>query len=392
MSASRVAASVDGRHQAAGYQWEESDAQIAAAYQLHPEQVIRFDTNTSPRRPPWLPGAVGAAPIERINEYPDATYAELTEAIAAREAVEPSAIVVGAGADEILDLVAKAWLRPGSRAVVAPPTYAMYAILSRQRGAAVVEVARGPAEAEFGLDHDALVRAAAGAALVWLCDPNNPTGTTERPDALPGLLQRLAALPEGGPAVVVDEAYRDFAGQSMIGLVAAFPRLVVVRTLSKAHGLAGIRVGYALADPPHAARLARVRPPGSVSVLSAWIATRALRDPNFAPANVAAIRAERQRLRDALATAGWGVPDSVTNFLLLDAGGAAGADAAAERLLRSGLVPRRFAGGPLRGFLRLTVRTPDQDDLLVRALGEKPAPRAGSGRQARRERAREAGR
>jgi histidinol-phosphate aminotransferase len=357
----------------AGYQWEPSDAQVAEAHGLDAAQVVRFDTNTSPRTPPGLDGWIEAAlrpPAAPLNEYPDATYRALTAAISARLGVPLSRIVVGAGADEVLDIAARTCLPPGGQAVVASPSYGMYPVLTSQRHAILVDVPRGPARDGFPLDVEGVARAAATAHLLWLCDPNNPTGTVEAPEALRGLLERLAGGPDGGPVVVVDEAYREFAGPSLVHDVDRFPRLVVVHTLSKAYGLAGLRVGYAVAQEPLLSRLSAVRPPGSIATVSAAVGAAALRDDGFARSNVAAIREERERLRSALEGRGWHVPRSVTNFLLLDAGGPQVADRTAERLLGQGLVPRRFGAGPLRGHLRLTVRTPDQDDRLIRALGE----------------------
>ena len=356
-----------------GYQWEASDDEVARMYGLHPSQVVRFDTNTSPRVPPELPAWVrAAAEVARLNEYPDATYARLADAIAARHGVPRDRIVVGAGADEVLDLVAKTCLPPGGRAVTAGPTYAMYGVLTRQRGARLEDVPRGPVEAGFALDAEALLRAARGADLAWLCDPNNPTGTVERTDELLDLLRAMAAAPGGGPVMVVDEAYREFAGASLVNEVERIPGLVVVRTLSKAYGLAGIRVGYAVAAPALVARLATVRPPGSISTLSSALGAAALATPEHAAANVEAIAGERERLRARLAALGWHVPPSVTNFVLLDAGSPDGAADVAGRLLRHGLVPRQFESGVLRGFLRITVRTVDQDDRLLAAIGHGP--------------------
>lgn len=356
-----------------GYQWEASDDEVARTYGLDPAQVIRFDTNTSPRTPPELPAWIRAsAESARLNEYPDATYARLTDAIARRLGVAQDRIVVGAGADEVLDLAARTCLSPGGRAVAASPTYAMYGVLTRQRGARLEEVPRGSAATGFALDGDALLRAARGADLVWLCDPNNPTGTVERTAELLRLLRAMASAPGGGPVLVVDEAYREFAGASVVEEIERIPGLVVVRTLSKAYGLAGIRVGYAVAGRALAARLAAIRPPGSIATISAALGAAALGAPEHALANVAAIAAERERLRGRLADLGWRVPPSVTNFVLLDAGSPGGAAEAAERLLRHGLVPRQFDSGALRGFLRITVRTADQDDRLLAAIGRGP--------------------
>ena len=384
MSAGGTRAPLD--EAATGYEWEPSDAQIAATYGLDPEQIVRFDTNTSPRTPDglatWIALAAGldlrplegagTRPLPRrapLNEYPDATYAELTAAISAATGVPGPRIVVGAGADEVLDIVAKTCLEPGGRAVMPGPSYGMYPVLTRQRRARLIEVPRASGRHDFAIDPDELAGAAAAADLVWLCDPNNPTGSVEAPGVLVGFLERLAEAADPGPVVVVDEAYREFAGESLIGAVDRFPRLVVVRTLSKAYGLAGIRVGYAVAQETLVKRLSAVRPPGSISTLSAAIGAAALHAGDFARVNVVSIVAERERLCSELRRAGWRVEASVTNFLLLDAGGPTAADRVAVRLLGHGLVPRRFGDGPLRGHLRLTVRTPEQDDRLVAALG-----------------------
>jgi histidinol-phosphate aminotransferase len=354
-----------------GYQWEASDASIAAAYGLDAAQIVRFDTNTSPRRPSALPAWLERASAAPLNEYPDATYAALVDAVCALTGAGPDSIVVGAGADELLDIAAKVFLGPGDAAVAPTPTYAMYGVVTAQRGARLVKVPRRPASEGFGLDPGALLSAAADAKLAWLCDPNNPTGTAEAPAVLEAVLRGLAAMPGGGPVVVADEAYREFAGASLIASRARFPHLVVIRTLSKAYALAGIRVGYAVAGPDLAARMNAVRPPGSISTLSAAIATAALREPERAAGTVAATVLERERFRDALLAAGWNVPPSVTNFLLLETDGPDAADETARRLTARGLVPRRFGGGELRAWLRLTVRTRDEDDRLLDALGRR---------------------
>jgi histidinol-phosphate aminotransferase len=148
----------------------------------------------------------------------------------------------------------------------------------------------------------------------------------------------------------------------------AHPNLIVVRTASKAYALAGLRVGFAVARPETIARMAPYRPPGSVSTVSVTVVTEALRQPAAMLANVERVTAERARLTAGLTDAGWRVGPSVTNFLLVDFGDAAIAAAAADTLLRHGLVPRTFgADHPLAGSLRLTVRDRPDDDRLVEA-------------------------
>src|SRR4051794_32237411 len=149
------------------YTWEPSNAAIAARYGLRPEDVLRFDTNTSPLPPPFL-AEVLAQPFEpQLNEYPDSSYEELTAAAAAYTGVEPHEVVVGAGADEILDLVAKAYLAAGASALVPIPTYPMYGVLTSQRAARIVSVPRLPAAEGFGLHVAEVIARLPEVAVVW---------------------------------------------------------------------------------------------------------------------------------------------------------------------------------------------------------------------------------
>jgi histidinol-phosphate aminotransferase len=289
--------------------------------------------------------------------------------------VEPAELLVGAGADEILDLVAKAFLAPDLAAVIPSPTYAMYRVLTEQRAARVIGVARRQASEGWSLDVDAVRAAAAEASVVWLCDPNNPTGQQEPEGTIAHILEVLAADADRAarprPIVVVDEAYAEFAGRSVLGLRARHPELVVVRTISKAYGLAGLRVGFAVARPETIARMAAYRPPGSVSTISVTVATEVLGRDEIVRANLDRVEAERPRLTAALAAAGWSIGPSITNFLLADFGTPERAAAVAEALLRRGLVPRTFgAGHALAACLRLTIRDVIDDDRLILAAQE----------------------
>ena len=290
----------------------------------------------------------------------------------------PDEILVGAGADEILDLCAKAFLPPGGAALVPVPSYAMYAILTKQRGARVAAVPRLGAAARYALDLAAVRAAAAadtGVDLVWLCDPNNPTGQPE-PDGtiaalLAGLRDDADAAGRPAPVVVLDEAYAEFVGRLAVTLPETYPRLVVVRTASKAYALAGLRVGFAIARRETLAAIEPYRPPGSVSVLSVSIVTEALRDTGALVANVTTLTTERERLAAGLRSAGWSVGPSVTNFLLVDLGSRERAARVAEALMQRGLVPRTFGPThPLGDHLRITVRSAADDDRLIAAATE----------------------
>src|SRR5437764_2741686 len=318
------------------YEWEPPSARIASEAGVPEGDVVRFDTNTSP----WPGVALSDVGPLALNEYPDTSYSMLTDALAAYTWAPADAITVGAGADEILDMLAKAYVGAGDPVVLARPTYAMFRIVSEMAGGRVNAV---PA-AGLDLDQDRFLKASAHARLTWLCNPNNPTG-----ELLPvGFIEKLA---EGSPGVVaVDEAYFEFSGVTATGLIARFPNLVLVRTLSKAFGLAGVRVGYALAGPQISAALRRVRPPGSISVVSEALGTHALRDQRGLVQRVSSIVASRETLYGELVRIGLEVHPSAGNFLLVRAG-----EGAASWLLRRGLVVRTFpSGSPLVGDFRIT--------------------------------------
>ncbi|HTS15316.1 MAG TPA: histidinol-phosphate transaminase [Candidatus Sulfotelmatobacter sp.] len=348
------------------YTWEPSDEALAARYGVGVERIVRFDTNTSPEGPEFVPSVLQAP--ARLNEYPDSAYQALTDAAAAYAGVPDSEIIVGAGADEILDLIGKAFLPAGGAAIVPAPSYGMYPVVTSQRDARRMDVPRRPGAQGWAMDVDGIVAALPGAQVVWLCEPNNPTGSSDGPAALERILEAAAAV-DPAPIVVVDEAYHEFTGQTVIPWRDRYPHLVVVRTLSKAFGLAGIRVGWAVAARPTIARLERVRPAGSISTVSAALAAAALARPEVARARAAALAAEREWLASRLAAAGWTPYPSVTNFVLVPLGTARDADEAAQRLLRKGLVPRTFAtDGPLAGHLRLTVRSREENERLLAAI------------------------
>jgi histidinol-phosphate aminotransferase len=356
------------------YAWEATNEEVARRYGIPLDRVVRFDLNTSPQPPELVAGILASGHFQTpLSEYPPSDYGELTVAAAARYGVATEELLVGAGADEILDLVAKAFIPPGGRAVIPTPTYSMYRVLTEQRGGVIVEVPRQAAGQGWALDPIAVRRAARQAAIVWLCSPNNPTCLAEPDGIIAALLDGLDADTRAAgrdrPIVVLDEAYAEFTGESHAGLRHGYPELIVVRTLSKAYGLAGLRVGFAIARPETIARVARYRPPGSVSTVSVTVATRVLLEPDVAHANLERVEAERPRLIEAVRSLGLEVGPSATNFILVGLGSPGRAALVAEQLMRQGLVPRTFgAGHPLADRLRVTIRDRADDDRLIDAL------------------------
>ena len=321
------------------YVWAPGIDEVARRHGLARETVLKFDQNTPPF--PGVPQVPLAESMATLNAYPDGTYRELREAAAAYTGLTPDHVVVGAGADDLILLVAHTFLGPGRKASVDAPTYALYAIATTLNGAEVV----GSAD---------------GADLHWVCNPNNPTGSWAEPEEIVAL-----ARDQPRALVVVDEAYVEYGARTCASWVDELPNLVVVRTLSKAFGLAALRVGYALAHPSTAALLTERRAPAPISGPSATIAAAALRAPRLR--DVEATVSERERLRSALVGAGYDCPPTATNFVYVPTD-----ERLAERLEEQGIVVRRFAGA-----IRVTVRRPSENDVLLRALGADPAPASG---------------
>ena len=269
----------------------------------------------------------------------------------------------------MLDLVAKAFLPAGSAALVPIPTYAMYGVLTSQRAARIVVRATSRRRTTaIALDVPADARASwPKSRVVWLCSPEQPDRrcrgrrTTSRRSLQPAARARRSAA--GGRRRGLLRVRRSSPSSRWRE---RFPNLLVVRTVSKAFALAGIRVGYGVGSRSVIERLERVRPPGSISTVSAHVAARALRDPAYARENAAALSREREWLAAELAALGWEPAPSVSNFLLVRIGDHDAAERAADGLLHAGIVPRTFGpANPLRGHLRLTVRSRPENERLL---------------------------
>ncbi|MCB1246041.1 MAG: histidinol-phosphate aminotransferase family protein [Acidimicrobiia bacterium] len=340
------------------YQWQPTTADIAARYGLAEDQVVRFDHNTSPFSTDWAPSIV-APMARRLNEYPGASYAGLRSAAGDYLGTNAEHIVPGAGVDEIILLIAKALLRPGTRACAAVPTYPLYAIASLQHGAEFVAVDRIGPKLEFPLEE--LATTAETSDVTWLCEPNNPTG--ERSDD-----RWIIEIVEAAKGIVViDAAYAEFGGDRWQPVVSSYDNVVVCHTMSKAFGLAGLRVGFSMSSTRIAEQLDRVRPPGSISSMSAEIATAALREPQRMERRVLRLNKERTRFAHELTKLGIRVRPSATNFLLCGVGPSA--HVVADNLMADGLVVRTFdSAGPIGDHLRFTVRAPYENDRLIDAL------------------------
>lgn len=314
------------------YQWPPSTDELAARVGLEPAQMLRFDGNVPAMPPVTARPATIARALADINEYDRGRYPALRQAIADYHNVDVSQIVLGAGSDELIVTCARLFAQGGTVASVPTNSYSMY------------RFAAGMAEAS-------VVDDVANANLVFVCRPNNPTG-------------ELPEIPSVNGQLVIDEAYADYAGVSVVDRVNE--GLIVLRTFSKAFGLAGARVGYAVTTPELAEALAARIPPLSVSATSAALALAAIQTPLDVSDQVA----ERERLSRELATLGLHPLPSFTNFLYIPMD-------APERYVE-GLMPYGIVTRAYLGALRISVRDEIDDDRLldaIRDFHEGVAPR-----------------
>jgi histidinol-phosphate aminotransferase len=343
------------------YEWEASSAAVAAAAGIPESEVIRFDTNTAPWPPVAWEETVLDLPRLPVNEYPHPSNEPLRSAIATRLGVDVSQVIITAGADQGLYLVGGVFLEPGTKAVMADPSFAMFRVASERYGAEMVRV---PVDERWDLPLGPLLDALGqpGVKLAWLCSPNNPTGRL-----IPEATVVAAAQAAPDVVLVLDEAYYEIAGVTLAHLLARFDNLVLLRTFSKGYGLAGARIGYLVGPPEIIAWVETTREPQNLSVMSMAAAYHALRDQAGLDARVAMIRAERARLEAELGRRGWDLVPSQGNFLL----GRPPLDAAALHtwLQDGGLVLRSYRGHPrLNDWFRLTVRAPEENSRLLARL------------------------
>jgi histidinol-phosphate aminotransferase len=337
------------------------DAAELAALGLRPEDVLDFSASTNPCGPP--PGVREALAACDITRYPDRAAAPLRQALAEREGVTGDRVLIGNGAAGLIWALTLAWLPPGATAFIIGPTFGEYAAASRLLHAHVCEWRSSPT-ADFVPDLLALARAIAASRpqLIWLCNPNNPTGVYLPAEAIAAL---LPAAPDA--LWVLDEAYRPFVAAPWDSRpLIEDGQVVLLRSLTKDCALPGVRLGYLLAAPAVIRRCAAAQPPWSVSAPAITAGVAALHNYGAVRASLAALRAETVWLRGALREQGWRVPPAAANFLLITVG-----DAAAVRrrlLVEHRIQVRNCASFGLPDFIRIGTRTRPDNTRLLAAL------------------------
>jgi histidinol-phosphate aminotransferase len=333
---------------------------LAARLGRAPHEIVKLDANENPYGPPaCVQGALANLPYAHI--YPDPESRALREALSSFAGISADLLLVGAGADELIDLTMRLFLEPGDTIVNCPPTFGMYPFDADVCGAEVISVPRRPG---FSLDVDQIEQAVSQRKpkLLFVACPNNPDGSW-----LPnGDLERLLTLPL---VVVLDEAYVEFARErSRIGQVAKRDNLIVLRTFSKWAGLAGLRVGYGAFPAVLMGHLQKIKQPYNVSVAASTAATAVLQDEAYLERHIARMVDERHRLAQLLAGIPYLYPyPSQAVFVLCRVEGR-DARQAKSALEQEGILVRHYRSPRLEDHIRISVGRPDQTDALIAAL------------------------
>jgi histidinol-phosphate aminotransferase len=350
----------------APYQPGKPISELARELGLKEAGIVKLASNENPRGIGPRTRAAIEASLADVARYPDGNGYELKLALSRRYGVDMGAIVLGNGSNDVLELAALAFLGPGRAAVLSQHAFAVYPLATQARGARSIVV---PAK-NYGHDLDAMARAIDDETyVVWLANPNNPTGTFVRAEEVEAFLRRV---PER-VLVVLDEAYNEYLTADLradsVKWLKRHPNLIITRTFSKAYGLAGLRVGYALAHPSVADVMNRVRQPFNVNNIALAAAAAALDDMEFVARSYAENLQGLRQIEEGARALGLEFIPSHGNFITLRV--AQGGKSAAEiykRLLRRSIIVRPVAGYGLPEHLRVTIGTADENAKFLAAL------------------------
>ncbi|WP_164731039.1 histidinol-phosphate transaminase [Anoxybacter fermentans] len=330
--------------------------------QKEKENMIILDGNESPYPLPYeLREEMAQKFIKlELNRYPDASCYALRQKIAdyLGKGVSPEQILLGNGSDEVLQFLVQTFVRPGDRVLALAPTFSMYKIFTELSGGVYVSL---HLNSDGSLDLEQFWKAVkiTYPRMVFFCSPNNPTGTRIPLETIGEIAERFEGI------LVVDEAYGEFCQGSMISMLDKYPNLAVTRTFSKAFGLAGVRLGYLVANRDFIREVSKVVPPYHLNSISQMVGETILENYSLIEKRVREIIKERERLRAVLKSyAGWQVFPSEANFLFLRG---LEVPALAEEFERAAIKVRKFRS-PLKDAIRITVGTPEENDQVIRVI------------------------
>lgn len=332
--------------------------------------IVKLASNENPLGPSPKVLAALQAEFADLARYPDGNGFDLKQALAARHGVDMAQITLGNGSSDPLEFVVRVLVQPGDEVLFSEHAFAMYPIVTQAASATAVVT---PA-VDWGHDLDAMLAAITERTrVIFIANPNNPTGTWLGEDELAAF---IAAVP-ARIAVVVDEAYFEYARDPGLGAsdypdasqwLDRFPNLVVTRTFSKAYGLAGLRVGYSLSHPDMANLLNRIRPPFNVNSLALAAACAGLEDVDHVQRGVALNTGQMAVVTAAVQQMGLSFIPSVGNFVCIDVGD--GAAAVYDALLHEGMIVRPVANYGMPRHLRVTLGLPDENRRFLTALAK----------------------
>ncbi len=321
------------------------------------ERVVKLNTNENPF-PPSERAMQALADIEpeMLRRYPNPTADVFRDAAAKVLGVTRDMILAGNGSDDILTIITRAAIGKGGRLAYPDPTYSLYPVLAALQEGQTIGVPWGPA---WSLPTDALV--ATGADAIYLANPNAPSGTLVSPAAVAELATRFNGM------LLVDEAYADFADENCLALVRDHGNVIVSRSLSKAYSLAGMRFGFAIAQPQVIGELMKVKDSYNCDAISAAVAAAAIEDQAYARQTWEHVRAERARVTAKLTTWGWTVLPSQANFILATVPDGRGREAY-EGLKRQGILVRFFDKPGLYDKIRITIGQSQENNALLAGI------------------------
>jgi histidinol-phosphate aminotransferase len=327
---------------------------------LQPRQmdVVKLNTNENPYPPsPEVMKVLSGIGPEQLRRYPDPQANVFRDAAAEINDVSAENIICGNGADELLNMAVRAFC-DGKRPIAYPvPTYSLYPVLARLQNCEAIEILF---DDEFRLPAKL---ATTGARLTIICNPNAPNGSFISVDELARLAGELSGV------LLIDEAYVDFAEENCIGLVRDFDNLIIVRSMSKGYGLAGVRFGYAAAAVDLINGLMKVKDSYNVDAVSMAIATAAIKDQQYFRQVTEKVKKERRELTKRLRQLGFEVPASYANFVLARSKNCK-ASRIYDKLVERNIYVRYFDSPGLTDKLRITVGTKEQNDKLIAAMNE----------------------
>ncbi len=324
------------------------------------QKVVKLNTNENPYPPsPAAMEVLRSFDGECLRRYSDPMASDFCRAVGEALGVAKDWVLAGNGSDDLLTMIMRACAGPERSVVVFPtPTYVLYRTLAQIQNAKVVEIPYGE---NYEFPADKIIEA--NGAVIFIASPNSPSGTVVPMETLEHLAENLDGL------LVIDEAYADFADQNAIELTRKYENVIILRTLSKGYSLAGLRLGFGIAQPCVLDGLVKVKDSYNVDAIACSVGTAAVKDQACKNANAEKVKASREELKRELETLGFKVLPSQANFLL-----ARPAKGDAERiytgLKAKGILVRYFKQPALEDKLRITVGTQQQNEALVKALKE----------------------